>query len=155
MLAFIFTIVINIPSHPLCFVHPLKCHLKERSVLGCSKLRSLQLTGCPQISTAALTQLLLQLEDLRYLASEKIGQIFKNRAILEAGKIFKIQNFEFNVSSHETETMDVKDSDKQFVEKLSSVCPHLRMVKLNINKETYEKIFRFLNLNFYRKVTSL
>ena len=139
MLAFIFTIVINIPSHPLCFVHPLRCHLKERSVLGCPKLRSLQLTGCPQISSAALAQLLLQLGDLRYLASEKIGQIFKNPAILEAGKIFKIQNFEFNLSSHESETVDPKDSDKQFVEKLSSVCPHLRTVKLNINKESYER----------------
>ena len=139
MLAFIFTIVINIPSHPLCFVHPLKCHLKERSVLGCTKLKSLQLTGCPQISSVALTEVLLQLGDLRYLASEKIGQIFKNPTILEAGKIFKIQNFEFNVSSHEPETVDLKDSDKHYVEKLSSVCPHLRTVKLNINKESHMK----------------
>ena len=135
-LAFIFTIVINIPSHPLCFVHPLKCHLKEKSVLGCTKLKSLQLTGCPQISSAALTEVLLKLRDLRYLASEKIGLIFKNQTVLEAGKIFKIQNFEFNVSSHEPETLDLKDSDKHYVEKLSSVCPYLRTVKLNINKES-------------------
>ena len=62
-----------------------------------------------------------------------------NPTILEAGKIFKIQNFEFNVSSHEAETMDLKDSDKNYVEKLASVCPHLRTVKLNINKESYEE----------------
>ena len=138
-LAFIFTIVINIPSQPLCFVHPLKCHLKERSALGCSRLRSLHLTGCPQVSSTALTEALLQLRDLTYLGSEKIGQIFMNPTILEAGKIFKIQNFEFNVSSHEAETMDLKDSDKNYVEKLASVCPHLRTVKLNINKESYEE----------------
>ena len=67
MLAFIFTIVINIPSHPLCFVHPLKCHLKERTVQasGCTKLKSLQLTGCPQISSLALAELLLQLRSCK------------------------------------------------------------------------------------------
>ena len=141
MLAFIFTIVINIPSHPLCFVHPLKCHLKERpdQGSGCTKLKSLQLTGCTQLSSLALAELLLLLPDLTYLASEKIGQIFKNRTILEAGQIFKIQNFEFNISSHESETMDLKDSDKHYVEKLASVCPHLRTVKLNINKDSCMK----------------
>merc|ERR1712150_52846 len=73
-----------------------------------------------------------------YLVAEKIAQIFKSRTILEAGKIFKIQNFEFNVSSHESESLDQKDSDKHYVEELASVCPHLRIVKLNINKESDE-----------------
>ena len=35
--------------------------------------------------------------------------------------------------------MDLKDSDKHYVEKLASVCPDLRTVKLNINKESCMK----------------
>ena len=76
MLAFIFTIVNNIPSHPACFVHPLKCHLKERTLQGsgCTKLKSLQLTGCPQISSLALAELLLQLR-----SSKTIRNIFVDK----------------------------------------------------------------------------
>ena len=134
MLAFIFTIVINIPSHPLCFVHPLKCHLKERSVLGCTKLKSLQLTGCPKLSTDALIDVLLNLSNLRYVACDKIGELFKNPRIFQSGKIFQVENFELSVSSNETDAMD--QSDRNYVEKLSSLCPNLRTVKLNINQES-------------------
>lgn len=76
----------------------------------------------------------LNLSELRYVGCDKIGEIFKNPRLLDADKVFQVENFEFSVSGGETE--EEKEAERNFVEKLSSVCPHLRTVKLNINNES-------------------
>ena len=75
--------------------------------------------------------------------------------MIEAGKLFQVENFEFIVSSHRTETLDEKESERHYVEKLSSVCPRLRRVKLNINNECLKKYFPELLIISCRKVTTL
>lgn len=111
---------------------------KAEKRVGCSKLKSLQLTGCPKLSTDALIDVLLNLSNLRYVACDKIGELFKNPRIFQSGKIFQVENFELSVSSNETDAMD--QSDRNYVEKLSSLCPNLRTVKLNINQESDEYV---------------
>ena len=102
-------------------------------------MKSLHLTGCTNITVNALSDLLLRLPNLRYVGCDKIEEIFKSSKIFESGKIFQVENFEFIVSSHGTETSDEKESERNYVEKVSSVCPGLRRVKLNINNECFEK----------------
>ena len=115
--------------------------------MGCLRLRSLQLVGCPKITTEALIDVLLTLPELRYVGSDKTGEIFKHPRILEAGTIFQVENAELNVSSHQAEGMEEKETDRNYVEKLSSVFPNLRNVKLNINKETDEYVEYLENLS--------
>ena len=130
-------------------------YLKENSGGGCPKLRSLQLTGCPKISVEALSEVLLRLPDLRYVGCDRLEEIFKSSRMIEAGKTFQVENFEFIVSSNRTETQEEKEAERHYVEKLSSVCPRLRRVKLNINNECLGKYFQELLIISCRKLTTL
>lgn len=121
---------------------------------GCSHLAMLQIMGCHNITVKSVIDLLLNLPNLSYLGYDKIGEVFKSSSIFEANKIYAVQNFEQTVSHMENLEGNINHvvAHQDFVEKLSDICPRLKTVKLNINKDTDDYVKHLVKIKELEEV---
>ena len=121
---------------------------------GCNTLALLQIMGCHNITVKAVIDLLLNLTNLSYLGYDKIGEVFKSSSIFEANKIYAVQNFEQTVSHMENLEGNINHvvAHQDFVEKLSNICPRLKTVKLNINKDNDDYVKHLVKIKELEEV---
>ena len=121
---------------------------------GCNGLTMLQIMGCHNITVKSVIDLLLNLSNLSYLGYDKIGEVFKSSSIFEAKRIYQVQNFEQTVSHMENMEGNINHvvAHQDFVEKLADICPRLKTVKLNINKDTDDYVKHLVKIKELEEV---
>ena len=124
------------------------------TVDGCSSLVMLHIMGCHSVSVKSVVDLLLHLPNLSYLGYEKIGEVFKSSSIFEANRTYRVQNFEQTVSHMENMDGNINHvvAHHDYLQKLSDICPRLKTVKLNINKDTDDYVMNLIKIKELEEV---
>ena len=109
-------------------------------VCPCPLLTSLVVTGCPRVSTEAVTRLLASRPGLRHLGHDHLDLVFRSLVARERKKNteqqeIRIQNYEQTLTRDSAEA----EEDKTLTLLVAAACPNIRTVRIRSDKVTISK----------------